>query len=116
MSVTAHKVEQALDKWIKSQPQVEEEYYNRKQMADFYFDWYGDNNPRVELDGLGMLEFVETTPEDPGDGKYFGSVWKLGNQYFVKDGYYSSWDSSEFDGAFHEVKQAEVKQTVWVSV
>lgn len=117
MSATAKQVEGALNKWIESQPQHQvTNYRGNKEMVPFSFDWYGDETKKVELEGLGTLEFVTMTPDDPGDGKFFGSVWKLGDQYFCQGGYYSSWDSSEFDGSFNEVRPAEQKVTVWENV
>ena len=123
MKYSASQVENALQEWIQKQPKVSDMRYNYKTSKydipheeNFQFDWYGDGNKVIELEEIGTLEFVETTPEDPGDGKWMGSIWKLNDQYFCQDGYYSSWDSSEFDGAFREVKQKEVKVIRWVDI
>lgn len=122
-TITAEQLERLINKWAEEQPQVEYEAYNNatrkydlKKLRDFEFEWNadnaGDHGAEIELPGLGKIEFYDTIGGE-GDGKYWGAIWKLGDRFFVKDGYYSSWDSSEFDGNFHEVEEKEVVRKVW---
>jgi len=123
-TITPQQLEGLINQWVSEQPQVEEERYNNatgkydlKSLRDFNFEWNADyaedHGKEIELPQVGKIEFIETIPDDPGDGQFWGAVWKLGDRYFVKAGYYSSWDSSEFDGEFYEVEQRQVMKTVW---
>lgn len=78
-----------------------------------YWNLPKEERGKIDLGELGVLEYMRTVPNDPGDGKYWGSLWKLGEQYFIKDGFYSSWDSSEFDGDFHEVRKGDRVAESW---
>lgn len=42
-----------------------------------------------------------------GDGAAMGAVIKIGDRYFKRTGYYSSWDSSEYDSTVEEVEPYE---------
>lgn len=95
MEPTAKQLEEFISKHFEKQ-EKKNDYYE-------YSFWEGEY-PELETP-WGKLEFVETYPDSPGDGRFWGSVWKLGDRFFIQGGYYSSWDSSEFDGEFEEVEQ-----------
>lgn len=61
----------------------------------------------VEIPGFGRLEVVEYDGGGEGHGEYIFCVFKIGDRYFRKTGYYASFDGSNWDGALEEVKPFE---------
>lgn len=59
------------------------------------------------------LEIVEDVGGGEGDGDTRYLVFKLGSQFFRKDGYYASYDGSVWDGDFYEVFPREKTITVY---
>lgn len=81
-------------------------------------DWYdienlegwGDReNETLEVEGLGTIEFVESFGGE-GQGDSLWVVFKIGDRYFQKDGYYASYDGGTWDGAVTEVKPVTVER------
>lgn len=69
----------------------------------------------VDVPGLGKLEYFEDYGGE-GQGDDYWVVFKLGDQYFRKDGWYASYDGGELDGELYEVKPVEVKVTQYQQV
>lgn len=71
---------------------------------DFWpeFGW-ASRGEKENLPGLGEIVVVDRR-DDPGDGQEMWIVFSLGDQFFRKTGYYSSWDGSSWDGALVEVE------------
>ena len=73
----------------------------------------------IEVEGLGAVKAIDG--EDAGEGDYNASVFVVfevtdqeGNvRHFRKNGYYQSYNGTEWDGDFFEAKQVEKVITVW---
>ena len=102
MSFTAKELETALIN------------YKDDNDIDRYELWCGEIE-EVVLEGIGTAKFVEETGHD-GDGKYMGSIWRVGDRHFAKGGIYSSWDSSEWDGDFEEVVADTKVVEIWKNI
>ncbi len=72
---------------------------------------FGDYDRPVELHGR-TVELVEADTGGEGHGEDIYMVFKTvdvdgAEQYWRKDGYYASYDGSDWDGDFREVKPVE---------
>lgn len=107
MSFTVKELESALTQW---EEQIGE---NRNLFMDM---WYEENMEGLpNLEGIGQLEFVDSGGGE-GDGAEIWVVIKIGNRYFRKTGYYSSWGSDEMDGDLEEVKPKQVEVTQYEAI
>jgi hypothetical protein len=78
--------------------------------------WYEDAPEELPtLDGIGKVEFVDSWGGE-GDGAEIFVVIKVGDRYFQRTGYYSSWGESRMDGKLEEVKPVQVMRTEYESV
>lgn len=69
-------------------------------------------NSSVEV-GLYTLEYVEKEGGYEGGGEELWVVFKVGDQYFRKSGYYASYDGSTWDGALEEVEPYVEPKTLY---
>lgn len=67
----------------------------REQIAESFYEHYEPkNSDPVELPGLGTAEFVENFGgEGQGDSQWL--VFKIGDQHYQADHYYSSYDGGD---------------------
>lgn len=78
------------------------------------FDILYEEEADVEIGGL-TLKF-EDCGGGEGDGARKWVVFKIGEQYFEMNGYYSSWDDGEWDTDLVEVKPVQVMRTEYKEV
>lgn len=80
--------------------------------------WHEAGDAAVELPSLGITtEPIEDFGgEGMGDSVYV--IFKIGDQFFKKDGYYSSWNGTDWDEGepLHEVAPAQEMVTVYKAV
>lgn len=71
----------------------------------------------ITVPGLGEVSVVERVGGGEGEGDHMHIVFRVADShvehFFKKSGYYSSWDSSDWDGAFVEVHPREKTITVY---
>lgn len=60
-------------------------------------------NEVVEVADLGSVQVVDRQPGREGGGENIYIVFKVGERFFKKTGYYASYDGSNWDGSFTEV-------------
>lgn len=90
MSFTAKQIEEALD----------------TLREDEDFDYYELEEDSVELPNIGKTEAIDNYGgEGQGDERWI--VFKVGDQLFRLNGYYSSYDGSTWDGGVEEVEAYE---------
>ncbi|MEU2002036.1 hypothetical protein ACH47B_13175 [Rhodococcus sp. NPDC019627] len=86
---------------------------------DEWSELYEAKADAVEVDGIGMVKAIDG--EDAGEGDYAAGVFVVfevtdsegGVRHFRKNGYYQSYNGTEWDGDFFEAKQVEKVITVW---
>lgn len=85
--------------------------------SEFWHEGY-EHGPFV-VEGLGTLSYVTGEHGGEGSAEYIWQVWSVVNldtdeiQYFKKDGYYASYDGSNWDGEIYEVEPFEKTVTDW---
>lgn len=90
---------------------VREEWYMRKTHYTLHGErsfWEYLWEESLTIQTLhGLVERVDVSTEylDGREGR--SMVVKIGELYFQKNGYYDSWESSEWDGAFVQVTPIE---------
>lgn len=109
MTYTVAQVEDAIRQYERG---AEESY---SYDGDFYENIMWNRDP-IRLDVLGEeAVMVEREGGSEGDGDYMHVVFKVGDQLFMKEGYYNSWDSNDWDGSLEEVEPYEVTVTKYRS-
>lgn len=100
-------------------PEIEEAI--SKQEENFDGGGYGGNiyenikyGEDVEVEGLPKIELVEEFGGE-GQGDDYWVVFKVGDQFFKKNGWYASYDGGELDGDLHEVFPTEVTRTEYTT-
>ncbi len=82
--------------------------------------WDKDKEKSIEIPGIGDAQFVDSTGGYEDEGSYMDVVFKINSdgrdRFFRKTGTYDSWDSSEWDGAFEEVKEKTSTKIIWVNI
>lgn len=80
-------------------------------------DLYNTQNKDIEYSvaGLPTVKFVDAGGGE-GDGAQKWVVFSVGDQMYRMTGYYSSWDSDEWDGDLEEVAPKQVEVTQYFSV
>lgn len=78
----------------------------------------GEDSDAIKLDENHTAEFLAGETGGEGSAEYIWQVWKVtdaeGNvQYFKKEGYYMSYDGSNWDGTLFEVEPFEKTVTDW---
>lgn len=78
---------------------------------------WGDQNDSIEyeVEGLPTIRFVDAGGAE-GDGAQKWVVFSVGDQMFRMTGYYSSWDSDEWDGDLEEVRPKQVQVTQYEAI
>jgi len=102
MSFTAKEVEEKISEF-------EEAGYESTYGGGVYYDLKGEQED-IEVTGFGTLKFVDEYGGE-GSGDEFWVVFKVGDQFFRKEGWYASYDGGELDGELYEVKAAKVQRT-----
>lgn len=109
MSVTANQVEAAI------KDKLAEGYYGDYFWGDLEWDVKRGHLTALTIDGETLpVEFVES--EEGGEGDWETEVWvvfKVGDQYFRKTGYYASHSGTEWDGPMTEVHRVKKVIKVW---
>lgn len=77
--------------------------------------WYGAIDSLPTIEGIGKLEFADQWGGE-GDGAQIHVVLKVGDRYFQRDGYFSSWGEDSMDGAVYEVKPKQVMKTEYEAI
>jgi len=104
--VNAREVEQFLKDHVD-----EDEYYNAWSFWD-----YGANEVE-DVPGLGAVEVIDNVGGE-GQGDHVHLVFKVtspkgGVRHFKIDGYYSSYEGTDWDGVLYEVEPREKTVTVY---
>lgn len=102
MTFTVEDVAQAIETWS------EEEDGDRFWDVIEYMGkpWGGTITPDM-FPELGTLEFVEGYTGGEGGGEDAYVVFKLGDRYFRKQGYYASHYGTDWDGELREVNPVQ---------
>lgn len=83
--------------------------------ADFWSEAYDQGT--LEIPGLGTAKHIDGEHGGEGSGEHIWQVWQIGDgesaQYFMKTGYYMSYDGSNWDGDLIEVEPFEKTVTDW---
>lgn len=84
--------------------------------SDFWSE--GEDSDAIKLDDEHTAEFFVGETGGEGSAEHIWQVWKVtdadGNyQYFMKTGYYMSYDGSNWDGDLVEVEPYEKTVTDW---
>lgn len=109
MSFTVKEVEDAINKWEeKDQEENPNSYY------DGVYDRLKWGEELEEIEGLGKLEYVDDYGGE-GQGDDYWVVFKVGDQFFRKNGWYASYDGGELDGELYEVFPKEVTRTEYTT-
>lgn len=103
MTFTADDLNAAIETAYENLPDDEKDYGDEW----FAFAEGGKYGLDTLSTPLGQVNRVDSGPDDPGDGKAIWVVVRVGNRHFRKSGYYSSWDSSSYDGELEEVEPYE---------
>src|SRR4051812_30858634 len=72
--------------------------------------WEEEVDVLPDIPNIGKIEYADTDGQ-PNDGAEISAVIKIGDRYFEKSGYYSSWGSSTMDGDIVEVRPKQVQVT-----
>lgn len=84
---------------------------------DYNEEWQGENRLLLDIDGVQeYAEYVDGKPAEEGGGETIFAIFKVGDQYFRKDGYYLSHDGSYWDGDLFEVHPTQKTVTVYEAV
>lgn len=71
---------------------------------DYNEEWVGDNRLVLDIDGVQeYAEYIDGKPAEEGGGETIYAIFKVGDQFFRKDGYYLSHDGQYWDGDLYEV-------------
>lgn len=76
--------------------------------------WDAIHDETVTIQGV-TFEHVESFGGE-GDGDTAWVVFKVGDQYFQKDGYYASYDGFYWDGDLYQVESYQKVVTAWRAV
>jgi hypothetical protein len=110
MSFTVKEVEEKVSELEESGWEDQKEYgYSN------IYEFIKGEEETVEVPGLGKLEYVEDYGGE-GSGDDYWVVFKIGDQFFRKDGWYASYDGGELDGELYEVKPTKVSVTEYQKV
>lgn len=140
MSFTAREVEDALQEHTreyqspvyKRKPVVPGEYYAKYELDETgnvivdheetfteEFSWNEAEDESLghtwDVEGIGVVILVDSSPGREGGGEH---VWvvvrtETTGQFFRMNGYYSSYEGSEYDGGLFEVTPQERTVTVY---
>ncbi|WP_280485393.1 hypothetical protein [Nocardia cyriacigeorgica] len=92
-----------------------------------WWAYESNHNDGVEVPGLGKVWVVEHIGGGEGGGEHVhlvlkirmepeaGRTWRR-TRYFQKNGYYASFNGTDWDGGFFEVQQVERRVTMYERV
>lgn len=80
-----------------------------------YWTHFGESEELlpIVLDGERVKPELVVIEQDPLDYTYYYAVFKIGDQYFRKNGWYQSHYGSELDGDIEEVEKVTVQVNQW---
>jgi hypothetical protein len=86
-----------------------------------WYAWDWERSGMYHVPEVGAVEVVERVGgEGEGDHKHIvfriTPMWTSVTRYFKKNGYYSSYDGTDWDGAFFEVEPVRKTVTVYEEV
>jgi hypothetical protein len=135
MKYTAEQVEQAIDAWFEANGEYRktDEFSDEgHQYGDFPSSWFEldecSRSKSFTLPGIGNLRIEDSYGGSEGDGEQMWVVltvtWidnshgrdRVRTAYFRKDGFYSSFGESNYDGDFKQVQRKKVIATVYEEV
>jgi len=92
---------------------IEEEFYN-----DLWYDlWAPYKEIPTQSTPYGTIEYVTHSDDGYDDGRIDRSVvFRIGDRYFRKSGYYDSWEGGDWDGELEEVRPREKMITVYEAI
>lgn len=102
MSPTVEDIERALEDTKHSE--YEDEYETGWGLWE---DEYYASARVYDTELLPDVTVVDTKIGTEGGGEYIYIVFKIGDRHFKKEGYYASYDGSNWDGDFQEVTPIE---------
>lgn len=121
MSFTVEDLDKKIGELIEAHKDTKEQWaygYDAITELDNSFSRNYGNNPRedetIELEGFGTLSFVEHYGGE-GQGDEYWTVFKVADRYFRINGWYSSYEGGEYDGALEEVFPEQVTRTEYFS-
>ncbi|MFE2997978.1 hypothetical protein ACFXG4_23530 [Nocardia sp. NPDC059246] len=90
-----------------------------------WYDWKWETGfDAVDVPDLGKVWVVDTFGGGEGSGEEMYIIFRVLEtgerpyraRYFQKDGYYASFDGSNWDGAFFEVRPTQINATIYEKV
>jgi hypothetical protein len=69
-----------------------------------------------KIEGLGTVRTIASIGGGEGCGEYMALVIRVRTRTFRKEGFYASWDGSNWDGPFREVRPVLVERTEWQEI
>lgn len=106
---TVEQIKQELQAWNEGQG----DYYKvQNAIVEELWEWTdgGGRTKSFEIPS-GTVTLVEDHGGGEGDGETRFIVIKVGEQLFQYNGYYSSWDGTEWDDDLYEVEPYDVTVT-----
>lgn len=118
MAFTAQQIQVALEARVERQDELEERYdeLTEEEQAEYSDEGFADllqwHKEGVELPGIGLATCVdyEHINED------LKLVFKVGDQLFRIEGWYSSYDADQWDTQVVEVEAREKTITVYEEI
>lgn len=83
------------------------------------WSWWADevnSGEPIEVERLGQVETINTYTGGEGGGEDCELLFKVGDRFFQKVGYYASYDGTYWDGDFSEVRPELKTITVYLAV
>lgn len=105
MTFTVEDVERAFE---AAAEEYDLDWGSLEYMGRSYAPFQADEFPQ-----FGTLEFVEGYTGGEGGGSDAYVVFKLGDRYFKKEGYYASHYGTDWDGRLYEVEPYEKTVTFY---
>lgn len=83
--------------------------------SGFYWDDLNNGWQSYDNTPFGKIEWVETD-SFYDEVNHLKLVFKVGDRFFRKHGYYDSWDGGAWDGTLEEVRPREQMITVYEAI
>jgi hypothetical protein len=96
--------------------EFEEWTSDSEDYSDFYWDDLNGGYRSYDNTPFGKIEWVETDSEYDEGRQDLAMVFKVGDRFFRKHGYYDSWAGGAWDGALEEVRPREKMMTVYDAI
>lgn len=101
-----------------------ESFEHEGESGWYFWKYEADQVVGHEVPGVGRVRVIEAVGGGEGSGEEMylifsvvpegGYAWKT--RFFRKDGYYASFDGSNWDGAFYEVEPTKHTVTIYQEV